>query len=131
MIILDTDVVSYIFNRDRRAAYYLEQMRGRRPLISFQTLEEAWFGAHRKNWGGRRREELALHLAQYEIVWADGLLVDVCVRLRLDRERAGRALNTADAWIAATAIRLSCPLATHDRDFSGIDGLELIQAPSS
>ena len=113
------------------AAYYLERMRGRRPLISLQTLEEAWFGAHRKNWGGRRREELALHLAQYEIVWADGLLVDVCVRLRLDRERAGRALNTADAWIAATAIRLSCPLATHDRDFSGIDGLELIQAPSS
>ena len=40
-------------------------------------------------------------------------------------------MSTADAWIAATAIRLGCPLATHDRDFSGIDGLELIQAPSS
>lgn len=129
MIVLDTDVVSYIFNRDHRAAYYLERMRGRRPFISFQTLEEAWFGAHRKNWGERRREELAGHLAQYEIAWADGPLVDISVGLRIDRERVGRALNTADAWIAATAIRLSCPLTTHDRDFSSIDGLEVIQAP--
>ena len=131
MIVLDTDVVSYIFNRDLRAGYYLEQMRGRRPFISFQTVEEAWFGAHRKNWGQRRRDELAVHLEQYEIVWADSALVDVSVRLRLQQERAGRTLNTADAWIAATAIRLGCPLATHDRDFTGIGGLDLIQAPSA
>ena len=40
MIVLDTSVVSYIFSRDRRARYYMERIRGRRALVSFQTLEE-------------------------------------------------------------------------------------------
>lgn len=129
MIVLDTNVVSYIFDRDSRARYYLDQMRGLRPLVSFQTLEELWFGAYRRNWGERRRNELALHLQQYEVVWPNAALVEVSAELRVDRQRAGRALTTADAWIAATALLLDCPLASHDRDFGGISDLQLIQAP--
>ena len=131
MIVLDTNVVSYIFNGDPVAQHYLERLRGLRAVISFQTLEEAWFGAYRKNWGERRKSELARHLAQYEVVWADASLVNISFQLRIERERAGRALNTADAWIAATAIQLDCPLASHDRDFTGIPGLELIRAPAA
>ena len=37
----------------------------------------------------------------------------------------------ADAWIAATALMLDCPLASHDRDFSGIANLALIQATAT
>ena len=40
-----------------------------RPVISFQTLEEAWFGAVKNNWGPSRRNELSQHLAQYDVVW--------------------------------------------------------------
>ena len=43
-------------------------------------------------------------------------------------ELAGRRLSVADAWIAATALYLGCPLATHDRDFIGIPNLRLITA---
>ena len=106
-----------------------KRIRGRRTIVSFQTLEELWNGAFANGWGKRRTDELARHLDQYEIVWAGPELTDACARLRSQRKAAGREMNSADAWIAATALLLKCPLASHNRDFSGIPGLELIRTP--
>ena len=69
-------------------------------------------------------------LDRYGIVWPDPDLVRVCARLRSDRRAAGRELAQADAWIAATALRLGCPLVAHDGDFEGIPDLDLIRNPS-
>lgn len=77
MVVLDTNVVSYLFDRDSRADYYQEHIRGRRAVISFQTLEEVWFGAYSEGWGKRRMNELAHHLEQYEVVWPSLELVVV------------------------------------------------------
>jgi tRNA(fMet)-specific endonuclease VapC len=39
----------------------------------------------------------------------------------------GRKLETADAWIAATALAVHAPLATHNvKDFAGVTGLQLL-----
>ena len=129
LIVLDTSVVSYIFNGDSRANYYVERIRGLSPFISFQTLEEAWHGAYAGGWGNRRKDELAAHMNRYRVIWPNPPMVQISADLRSEREKAGRRLNTADAWIAATAILLECPLASHDRDFSDIPGLEFIRAP--
>lgn len=129
MIVLDSNVLSYIFDADREAEYYLEHMRGLRPVISFQTLEEVWYGAYNKGWGERRRNELAVFLRNFEIVFPNAQVADICARLRAERRAAGREIQSADAWIAATAIFLECPLASNDHIFRGIPGLELIQAP--
>ena len=128
-VVLDTGVVSFIYRRDTRASFYEEQITGMRPVISFQTLEELHFGASKDNWGNRRRNELALHVAMYEVIWPSLEAVRLSAELRADREKAGRKLNTADAWIAATALMLGCPLASHDRDFSGIPDLQIIKSP--
>jgi predicted nucleic acid-binding protein len=41
--------------------------------------------------------------------------------------RAGRRLETADAWIAATAVLYDAPLITHNaRDYLGVPGLKVI-----
>ena len=128
MIVLDTNVVSYIFNNDSRARFYTEQIRGQHAFISFQSLEEIWHGAYRNRWGNRRKDELTEYLERYEVLWPNRDLVDACALLRAERKRAGRELDVADAWIAATALMLNCPLATADRDFIGIPGLELIRA---
>lgn len=128
MIVLDTSVVSLLFRGDPRRGFYLGHMTDERTVISFQTVEEMWYGAYRAEWGARRKNELALHLTLYEVVWPDEETVDISANLRVEREKAGRRLNTADAWIAATALRLSCPLASHDGDFDGIPDLSLIRA---
>ena len=129
MILLDTSVVSLLFNGDTRGDFYLPHMAGQRTLVSFQTVEEMWYGAYSAGWGARRKNELSLHLEQYEVIWPDQETVDISANLRFARRRAGRKLNTADAWIAATAIHLSCPLASDDGDFDNIASLDLIRAP--
>ncbi len=129
MVVLDTNVTSYIFSRSEISQYYIEQIKGLPTVISFQTLEEMWFGAFKGGWGERRKNELSQYLQQYEIIWPNHELAVVCAALRSEQEKTGRALSQADAWIAATAILLECPLASHDRDFSSIPNLHLIQAP--
>ena len=79
-----------------------------------------WYGAYKAGWGARQKNKLALHLEQYEVVWPDVETADISANLRVEREKAGRRLNTADAWIAATALRLSCPFASDDGDFVDI-----------
>ena len=52
-------------------------------------------------------------------------------RIRHERFRLGRPLQPEDAWIAATALDIGCPLLTHGAgDFADIAGLEIISAPA-
>ena len=129
MIVLDTSVVSLLFRGDSRSGYYLDRIADERAVIAFQTVEETWYGAYKAGWGQRRTDELARHLAQYEVVWPDAETVDLSANLRVQRERAGRRLSSADAWVAATALRLGCPLAAQDGDFADIPNLTLIRSP--
>lgn len=128
-VVLDTSVVSLLMRDGDEAVYYKDEMDGLRAIISFQTREEALFGAVSARWGATRMNNLRRHLDQYEMVASSLQLVEISAQLRSERQRAGRKLNTADAWIAATALMLDCPLASHDGDFFGIPDLELIRAP--
>ena len=110
------------------ADFYRDHISGLHLLISFQTSEELWYGAYKGRWRERRQGVLNHHLQQYEIIWPDSDLVEVCARLRHERRSVGRVMSHADAWIAATALLLDCPLASSDQDFRGIPELELIQA---
>ena len=129
LVVLDSTVISFLMRDRGPAGYYRRAIAGLTPVLPFQAVEEAWFGAIRDNWGDRRRSELQSHIERFEIIWPNADMVRISARLCSERERAGRRLTTADAWIAATAIMLNCPVASHDRDFSGTRNLELIRAP--
>ena len=44
--------------------------------------------------------------------------------------KAGRRLETADAWIAATALLYDAPLLTHNSsDYQGVPALKIITEP--
>lgn len=129
MIVVDTNVISYLLAEGNRYEFYRELIAVEQSVISFQTWEELWYGAYYRNWGTRRRSELTQHLENYEIIWPSIDLAEICARLRAERRVAGRTLQVADAWIAATALLLNCPLATDDRDFDGIPNLEIVRAP--
>ncbi len=125
-VVLDTSVVSLLFRNAVQADHFQEEIAGRQPVISFQTHEEALFGAIKRSWGPRRVNQLRRHLDQFEMIGVTPELIDICAHLRSERESVGRPLNTADAWIAASALLLQCPLATTDEDFVGIPDLDLI-----
>ena len=130
MVVLDNNLVSYIARTSPIADYYMPHLADRRMVISFQTWEEALYGAYLAGWGERRMDELSRQIEQYEVIWPIPGLVDLCAQLRAERRAAGREIGLADAWVAATALYLGCPLASHDGDFLGIPGLELIRAPT-
>ena len=129
MIVVDTNVISYLLAKVNRYEFYRARILSDQAVISFQTWEELWHGAYYGNWGARRRSELTQHLENYEIIWPSIDLAEICAQLRAERRAAGRELQVADAWIAATAILLGCPLATNDQDFDGIPNLEIVRAP--
>jgi len=52
----------------------------------------------------------------------------VYAKVMVERERAGKRLESSDGWIATTAIYYDLPLAAHDGDFVGTAGLRLITA---
>ena len=119
-VVVDTSVVSIIHNHDDRAPYYERRLVGRSTFISFQTLEELWYGAYKDNWGAKRRAELAKHIEQYHVVWANPDLIRLSARLRSDRRSAGRELKSADAWIASRSPSTSSQFT--DRTHSGSVG---------
>ena len=67
-------------------------------------------GSDYANWGDRRKNELAQHLNQYGVVWANRELVEICARLRSEMKSLGKELAVADAWVAADRTHVAMPL---------------------
>jgi predicted nucleic acid-binding protein len=114
--VIDTSVASILLSGGVLEQFYSERTRDVELVISFQTAEEMVYGAHSRSWGERRLKALQDHLLRYPIIGGEWDLALVCARIRVDAERLGRQLKTADAWIVATAVHLAIPLITADSD---------------
>ena len=127
LALVDTNVVSMLFKRDTRAIAYEEHTRDRFLAISFMTLAELDEWVIIRNWGTSRRAELAMLLQNFTVLFPDR---DLCIRwakVKAEARRIGRPIETADAWIDATALLYGVPLITHNRsDFEAVDGLVVI-----
>jgi tRNA(fMet)-specific endonuclease VapC len=131
-IVVDTDVVSFIHKRDTRAEFYTPHLKGRIPVISFMTLAELDRWALERNWGHRRCNELETLLRDYVVYPYDRALCRMWAQASSEAKRCGRAIQSADAWIAATALLIQAPLLTNNPDdFAGVAGLPLISAPAA
>jgi tRNA(fMet)-specific endonuclease VapC len=85
--------------------------------LSFQSIAEIWRLAEGRAWSAPRRTQLDLFLRRFLVIPYDYELARVWARVCVEAERAGRRLETGDAWIAATAVHRRLVLLTHDRDF--------------
>jgi predicted nucleic acid-binding protein len=134
-VVVDTMVISWLFDeRPNPLAEQYRELIGNAPVVlAFQTVMELRFGALRAGWGELRRRGLERHIAQLSVVQPDDEMITRCAQLRIDCQRAGHALadklHDGDRWIAAAALRLGCPLVSHDRLFSNTPGFTLITAP--
>lgn len=126
-MVVDTDVVSYLFKKDTRAAFYNAQLIGQPAWVSFMTLAELDAWALGRNWGRARVAKLERFLKRFDVIlpdrdlcrlWAD--ITDAC-------RRAGRPIETADAWHAAAALQFGVALLTHNRsDYEAVPRLTII-----
>jgi tRNA(fMet)-specific endonuclease VapC len=126
-LVVDTDVASFLFKKDTRAALYAPHLAGHMLVISFQTLAEMELWALSAGWGARRKQQLEHYLRRYLVQDSSPALCRRWAEVLDDARRRGRPVATADAWVAATAIFLNVPLVTNNGShFSSVPGLTVI-----
>jgi predicted nucleic acid-binding protein len=68
-------------------------------------------------------------LRNYTVLPASRELYAQWVRITLEARKKGRPVQTADAWIAASALHYQVPLITNNAgDYAAIDELQVITA---
>lgn len=127
--LLDTNIVSFIFNNHTLVTAYLPHLVGHDLAISFQTASEVLYGGALAGWGTIRWLRLQAELAKYAVLHSTSDVIFHWAEIRVVRQ--ARPLPLADAWIAATALAYGLELVTHNpADFQGIPGLTVItEAP--
>lgn len=124
--VIDTDVFSFILQGRPLAAQYRRHLIDTAPVLCVQSFAELLQGAYAANWGAEAQRRLRATIQLYEIAYVSVDTIEHFARIRAHR-REGRELKVGDAWIAATALWLGCPVVTHNaRDFGGIPGLLVI-----
>jgi len=126
-VVVDTDVVSFLFKNHPIGALYEADLAGCTLLISFMTLAELDRWAIQSKWGAARREWLRLYVERFVLLPYSRRLCTMWAEVTVAAQERGRRIECADAWVAATALRHDVPLVTHNRaDYLGVSGLTLI-----
>lgn len=129
-LLVDTDVVSFIFKQDSRAANYAKILQGNQLALSFMTVAELFQWAAIRKWGEARTQQLEQTLTSYLVIPVDIELCRCWGNLRAELQAMGKPIFAQDAWIAATALRYDLVLVTHnEKDFSGIPKLVVQTCP--
>lgn len=127
IVVVDTNVVSFFFKGDSRAAFYQTHVEGRLQIIAAQTRAELELWTLIRNWGERRRSDLRLYLKDFVLAEADESVCINWARVQANAKRKGRPMSVSDTWIAATAIAFEAPLITHNpAHFTDVPGLTVI-----
>lgn len=130
-LLIDTSVLSIVHRHSSGTALrkkYERHFKDEDLWVSFQTAAELWLLPERNNWGQTKRAALENYLQRFVILPYDEELGRRWAKVMDETIRAGRRLESADAWIVATAIEYGASLLTHDRDLTGlpINGLKVI-----
>lgn len=126
-VVVDTDVISFLFKNHPIGSRYDPELAGRIPLVSFMTVAELERWAIQRQWNPQRLHWLHLYLWRFTIIPSSPDLCRRWAEVMVAAQAAGRRIECVDAWIAASALLYSAPLITHNRaDYVGVPGLTLI-----
>ncbi len=130
LLLIDTDIASFIFKGSDYANPYLPLLSDQELALSFMTVAELFQWAILRQWGNRRLSRLEQYLSNYLVIPVDQPLCREWAQVRSDRQSVGRPISAQDAWIAATALHYGLSLITHNvKDFAKISNLQLITPP--
>ncbi len=126
-VLLDTNIVSYLFKGDTRAVAYAPHLLNQELAISLMTVAELFQWAGMRNWGTARFQQMEVLLNSYTILPMDVETSRQWATVRIARHNTGHPISPQDAWIAATALRYNVSLITHNPDdFQKIVGLVVV-----
>lgn len=127
MLLLDTNIISFQFRDDTRAALYRSHISGQTQAIAFVTLAEVYKWPIARSFSRERQAALERDVRSYLLLPFDDALARRWAEMSVQLKRAGRTISDADGWIAATALRHDVALVTHNpRHFQHVSGLTVI-----
>jgi tRNA(fMet)-specific endonuclease VapC len=125
-ILVDTDVSIAILNRDERVRASLLRHRPSKLRMSAITLAELRFGVAKSANARRSAANLRTLLAKIAVVPFDDAATQRYGELRALLESRRSTIGPLDTLIAAHALSLGWPLATHNvREFRRVPGLRV------
>jgi tRNA(fMet)-specific endonuclease VapC len=126
-VVVDTDVVSFVFKNHSLAPAYEAILAGRPLAVSLITLAEIEYGMEAKNWGAVRRDLMRRFLTRFTPLLPDIETARAWARIKYGCKEKGRLITFADAWIAAATVQLNIPLVTHNaRDYQAVENLTIL-----
>jgi tRNA(fMet)-specific endonuclease VapC len=126
-ILIDSDVLSYIYNENSLAGAYSEILQDYQGFVSLQTVAEMRYGAFLNKWGKNRLQKLENYLDNYATLEPNNTTATYWGQLQVQVRSVGRHIAPGDAWIAATALEHDLALVTHNvKDFEAVEGLQII-----
>lgn len=129
LVLLDTDVVSYLVKGDSRASQYEPYLVGNETSISLMTVAELFQWAFVRRWSERRTADLERYiLRSYTVLTIDMTTTRLWAQIRAAAHHKGKAISPQDAWVAATALQYNLLFLTHNyADYEHVDGLNLVR----
>ncbi|MCH7737630.1 MAG: type II toxin-antitoxin system VapC family toxin [Chloroflexi bacterium] len=125
VILVDTDVFSYMRRNRPEATPYLQHLSKTIPALSFSTVAELYQWAFKSNWSPANVSKLKSDLRKFLILPYDETVAEQWASIQT--AIPGRRFPVNDAWTAACALAYGCPILTHNRkDFQDVPGLFMI-----
>lgn len=126
LVVVDTNVLSYIFKEDSRGPAYAQLLEGKALFISFQTWAEVQRWPLERHWEVGRTQNFAQFLTRFVELTHTRRTSLLWARVMAESKQNGTPILAADAWVAATALEVGFPVVTHNvKDFQNIQGLEV------
>ncbi len=127
ILLVDTNVISYVFKKDTRAGLYEPVLDGKLLMMAAQSLAELELMPIVNKWTKKRHTALRTFLKRYVLIEATEAVCLFWAEIQANAIKRGRPISVGDAWIAATALAYEVPLVTHNpRDFKNVPDLVLI-----
>lgn len=98
LILLDTNIVSFLYKGDSRGKQYAPYLQGQRLAISFMTVAELYQWAAIRKWGDRRKKQLEETLrTDYTVLAFNIRLCQIWGEVRATRRAMGKPISPEDA----------------------------------
>jgi tRNA(fMet)-specific endonuclease VapC len=128
-LLLDTNVVSYLYKHNAYGKAYEDIVADAACFLALQTLAELEVWTIRSTWGKQTRANFETYLERFKVVEPNRSISSRWAWAKCETEARGKPMSAQDLWIAATALELGIPLVTHNvSDFEGLPELEIITA---
>lgn len=122
-LLLDTNVVIAIFNRDQLV---VEKVQSYAVFLPTVVLGELYYGAYASSRVATNLTRLEEFASQVAVMAVSRFTGSVYGKIKNQLRAAGRPIPDNDIWIAAVAVQHGFTLATRDDHFRHIDGLEVV-----